>query len=94
VTWLLNDRIRFDGNKYMSEAEKTAGLSPRTANDILKILRTSFRLLLNDSLVSENPCDSVKNIKQQDKVIAFLTVDELKSLLNAPDQRKYADFRD
>ena len=46
ATWLLNDRIKFDGHKYKKEADKTRGLSPRTANDVIKPLRTAFRFYL------------------------------------------------
>ncbi|MFE4353562.1 tyrosine-type recombinase/integrase [Peribacillus butanolivorans] len=93
-TWLLNDRVQFDGHKYKKEADKVRGLSPRTANDILKILRTAFRFLVAEGLVADNPFEGVNSIKQSEKVIDILTVDELKALLNAPEQRDYADFRD
>ncbi|MEH6948303.1 tyrosine-type recombinase/integrase [Bacillus sp. JJ634] len=94
ATWLLNDRIKFDGHKYKKEADKTRRLSPRTANDIIKTLRTAFRFLLAEELIESNPFESVENIKQHEKVIEVLTVDELKTLLNTPNQRNYADFRD
>ena len=93
-TWLLNDRVQYNGHKYKKDADKVRGLSPRTANDILKILRTAFRFLVSEGLVAENPFEGVSSIKQNEKVIDILTVDELKALLNAPEQRDYADFRD
>ncbi|WP_110928778.1 tyrosine-type recombinase/integrase [Bacillus massiliglaciei] len=93
-SWLLHDRIKFNGHKYKKGEDKTPGLSPRTANDILKLLRTSFRFLVNEGLVVENPFEQVESIKQHEKVIEILSVDELKALLNAPNQRDYADFRD
>jgi site-specific recombinase XerD len=73
---------------------KTLGVSPRYANDIIKTLRTSFRVLVADGLVNENPFEKVKNIKHPQKLINVLTPQELKTLLNAPDQRRYAEFRD
>lgn len=94
VTWLLEERPKFDGHKYKKEEDKTTGVSPRYANDIIKTLRTSFRVLKEDGLVSVNPFESVKTVKQPENLINVLTVEELKALLNAPDQRQYADFRD
>ncbi|MDQ0219576.1 hypothetical protein ELQ35_18775 [Peribacillus cavernae] len=94
AAWLLNDRVKFDGHKYKKEEDKTKGLSPRTANDIVKLLRTSFRFLVSEELAMDNPFDSVKTIKQPEKVIEILTVEELKALLNTPDQRDYSSFRD
>lgn len=94
ATWLLNDRVRFAGHKYKTDKEKTKGLSPRTTNDVIKLLRTAFRFFESEQLVSENPFLEVKSIKQQEKVIDVLTAEELKELLNVPDQREYASFRD
>ncbi|MGG3692197.1 tyrosine-type recombinase/integrase [Heyndrickxia ginsengihumi] len=94
ATWLLNDRVQFDGHKYKKETDKKRGLSPRTANDIIKTLRTAFRFLVGEGMLDYNPFESVASIKQQEKIIDVLTVNELKALLNAPDQRSYAGFRD
>ena len=93
-TWLLEKRIKHDGHKYKPGYIKTPGVSPRYANDIIKTLRTSFRVLMADGLVNENPFEKVKNVKQPQKLINVLTPEELKALLNAPDQRRYAEFRD
>jgi integrase/recombinase XerD len=94
VTWLLEERTKNDGHKYKPDYEKTEGVSPRYANEIIKALKSSFRVLVNDGLIDENPFENVKAVKQPEKLIDVLTVDELKALLNAPDQRQYADFRD
>jgi integrase/recombinase XerD len=94
VTWLLEERPKFDGHKYKSEKDKTAGFSPRYVNDLIKTLRTSFRVLKEDGRASDNPFESVKTVKQPEKLINVLTVDELQALLHAPDQRQYAEFRD
>lgn len=94
VTYLLNDRVKFDGHKYKPDTAKTEGVSPRYANDIIKTLRTSFRVLQTDGLVSENIFESVKTVKQPEKLINVLTAEELKALLAAPDQRQYSSFRD
>ncbi|MCQ6282120.1 tyrosine-type recombinase/integrase [Bacillus sp. EB600] len=94
MTYMLEDRIKFDGHKFKPDNVKTEGVSPRYANDILKTLRTSFRVLKADGLISENFFESVKSVKQPEKLINVLTAEELKALIEAPDQRKYSSFRD
>ncbi|OHX42364.1 tyrosine-type recombinase/integrase [Cytobacillus oceanisediminis] len=94
VTYLLEDRVRFDGHKYKPDSAKTEGVSPRYTNDIIKTLRTTFRVLKTDGLVSENLFESVKAVKHPEKLINVLTPEELKALLDAPDQRQYSSFRD
>lgn len=94
VTYLLEDRVKFDGHKYKPESSKTEGVSPRYVNDIIKTLRTVFRVLKADGLIGENYFEAVKAVKQPEKLINVLTPDELKALLDAPDQRQYSSFRD
>lgn len=94
VNWLLEERTSFDGHPFKPESSKVKGVSPRYANDLLKALRTSFRVLVNDEIIDYNPFESVKNIKYPEKLIDVLTIDELKALLSAPKQRDYASFRD
>lgn len=94
VSYLLEKRVKFDGHKYKPDSSKVEGVSPRYANDIIKTLRTTFRILIEDGLISDNLFDSVKSVKQPEKLINVLTPDELKSLLEVPDQRQYSSFRD
>ncbi|MEH7237319.1 tyrosine-type recombinase/integrase [Bacillus sp. JJ1562] len=94
VTWLLEERPKNDGHKFKPDSDKTPGISPRATNDILKTLRTTFRVLVTDELITDNPFLNVKNVKEPEKLIEVLSVDELKALLNAIDQREYASFRD
>jgi integrase/recombinase XerD len=94
VTWLLNERPKFDGHQFKLAEHKTPGLSPRTVNDIIKTLRTTFRVLETGSLIRNNPFERVKTVKQPEKLIEVLSVEELKSLLNSIDQREYASYRD
>lgn len=93
-TYLLEEHVQFEGSKYKADDAKKVGLSPRTTNDIIKTMRTSFRVLKEDGIVSENLFESVSTVRQPEKLINVLTADELKALLNAPDQREYASFRD
>lgn len=94
TTWLLEDRIMNDGHKYKPDSSKTKGVSPRYANDLIKSLRTLFRLLIEETDLEANPFERVKTVRAPQKIINVLTPDELRALLAAPDKRKYAEFRD
>ncbi|USK33056.1 tyrosine-type recombinase/integrase [Bacillus sp. F19] len=94
VTWLLEERVKNDGHKYKPDYEKTNGVSPRYANDIIKTLKTSFSVLVADELIVGNPFEKVKVVKQPEKLIEVLSVDDLKRLLGVMDRRDYASFRD
>jgi integrase/recombinase XerD len=94
TAWLLNDRVKWDGHKFKSAESQTKGLSPRSVNDYVKQLRSFFAFLVDEGLAQSDPTAKVKSVSQVEEEIEILEVDELKALLAAPDQRKYADFRD
>ncbi|ADC48974.1 site-specific integrase [Alkalihalophilus pseudofirmus OF4] len=94
VAWLLRERIRWDGHKHKPEYVQTKGLSPRSVNDHIKTLKTFFSFLVDEDLADFNPVSKVKKVRQIEKEIDVLTVDELKALMSVPYHRKYADFRD
>jgi integrase/recombinase XerD len=93
-TWLLKERMRNDGHKYKPKSAKTKGISPRSVNDFIKTLRTSFGVLVEEGVIDLNPFESVKCVKQPEKLINVLASEELKALLGVMDRRNYAQFRD
>ncbi|MCY7941090.1 tyrosine-type recombinase/integrase [Bacillus inaquosorum] len=94
VSWLINDKVKFDGHKFKLDEHKTQGLSPRSVNDYIKTIRTFFRFLIDEDLATENPFLNLKLITEPDDVIEILTKSELKRLLAAPYLRSYPEFRD
>ncbi|MDP4550848.1 tyrosine-type recombinase/integrase [Alkalihalobacillus macyae] len=94
VAWMLEDRVKFAGHKYKPDKAKTLGLSPCSVNDRLKSLKTIFRFFESENVIESNPAQSIKYVREVDEDVQILTTDELRALLNAPDQRKYSDFRD
>ena len=94
IVWMLNEKVRFDGHKFKSEAEQTVGLSATSVNTRLKTLRTFFRYLLEENIIEHNPFDQIKKVEEDDNEIQIMTVDQLKKLLAAPNQRRYSGFRD
>lgn len=94
IVWMLHEKERFEGHKFKPKSEEGAGLSPTTVNVRLKTLRTLFKFLSEEGIVETNPMDQVKRVTEDQEEIVVLTVDQLKALLNAPNQRRYAGFRD
>lgn len=91
---MLNEKVRFEHHRFKTDEEKTVGLSPVTVNTRIKTLRPFFKYLKEESLIHEDPMKSIKDVKEQEENINVLNVDELKRLLNAPNQRFYDDHRD
>lgn len=70
------------------------GLSAYTVNVRLRIIKAVFNALRREGAVARDPSRSVKLLRTEEKRIETLTDDELRALLNAPDKRLYAQFRD
>jgi integrase/recombinase XerD len=94
ITWMLKDKVRFEGHKYKSEEEQTVGLSPVTVNTRMKTLKTMFNYLYSEGIIEGNPAHGVKKVEEDEEEIIILTADELRLLMSAPNQRRYAGFRD
>lgn len=94
IVYMRDEWVRFEGHKYKTEAEMTVGLSPGSINTRLKTLRVMFKCLAEEGLIDSNPMIGVKNVTEPEEEIVVLTAEELKRLLNVPNQRHYAEFRD
>lgn len=94
IIFMRDKWTRFEGHKYKSSAEMTVGLSPATINTRLKTLRVMFKCLAEEGLIDSNPMEGIKNVSEPEEEIVVLTGEELKRLLNVPNQRHYAEFRD
>ncbi|WP_025846605.1 tyrosine-type recombinase/integrase [Brevibacillus agri] len=94
IVWNLNEKVRFDGHKFKSEAEQTVGLSATSVNTRLKTMRTMFRYLAEEGLIDANPFEGVKPVEENENEIHILSVEQLRKLLAAPNQRRYSGFRD
>ncbi|GAA4717574.1 hypothetical protein GCM10023228_25160 [Brevibacillus fulvus] len=53
-----------------------------------------FRYLAEEGLIDANPFDNVKPVEENDNEIQIMSVEQLKRLLAAPNQRRYSGFRD
>lgn len=94
ITWMLKYKKKWDGHKNKAEHNMTVGLSPVTVNTRLKPLRTMFKFLLDEGRIDVNPFELVKKVKEPEVEIKIMSIEQLKNLLKAPNQRTYAGFRD
>ena len=64
---------------------KTDGKSKSTVNRRLASLRSFFRFLQNQGTIRENPTDDIRSPKIARKEISFLSQEDVKKLLEMPD---------
>ena len=65
-----------------------------TLNRKLSSLRSFFRFLLRNEIITKNPLESVNNPKQPQKLPRFLTIKEVEALLESPNPRTPLGARD
>lgn len=94
IVWMLNEKVRFEGSKYGPKAEQPVGISATSANIRIKSIKTMFKFLYEEGIIEESPFKSIKKVTEDDNEIIILTVEQLKALLKAPNQRRYTGFRD
>lgn len=74
----------------MNEAE----YSPATISRRLASLRTFFKFCQREEAVDTNPAKFLRNPRSRRKLPHFLTTDDMKRLLEAPDPKERAGLRD
>ncbi|WP_340673170.1 tyrosine-type recombinase/integrase [Brevibacillus agri] len=94
IVWMLNEKVKFEGHKFGPKTEQSVGITATSANIRIKTLKTMFKYLKQENIIENNPLESIKKITEDDNEIIVLTVEQLKALLKAPNQRRYAGFRD
>ncbi|MED1794984.1 tyrosine-type recombinase/integrase [Brevibacillus nitrificans] len=70
------------------------GLSPYTINIRIRFLKCWFNVLVKEKYVLDSPVKNVKLMKVDIDMKDPLTEDEIRSLLQQPNQRQYAQYRD
>lgn len=94
IIWLRDEKVKFSDNCNVPEYARTIGLEPKSINTRIKNMKTMFKFLHEEGVIDSNPFAYVKNVRDIGRDIKVLTPEELKRLLDAPNQRKYSGFRD
>lgn len=74
--------------RFMTE-KLNAGLSPAYVNRMYAILHTALRQAVDDGLLPKNPCNAVKKFTVKKKEITVLSMNEVRSLLDAAKENRY-----
>jgi len=94
IVYMRDEAIKFEDHPYKTDKQRKVGLSVSTINTRIKSIRTLFNRLESDGLWTNNVMKNIKQLKAAEERIVILTAAELRKLLNIPDQRSYAGFRD
>ncbi len=69
-------------------------ISKRTQVRRISTLRSFFKFLMNQNLISLNPMEDIDSPKLEKKLPVSLSYDQVQNLLQQPDTASYLDFRD
>lgn len=91
IHWQLNEKVQF--LKVKNGREKKKGVSIGSANTYIDYSKAIFTVLVNESIVEKNIFENVHRIKQKERKIEVLSVDEIKTLLKSLNKELYSEFR-
>ncbi|MEC1155015.1 tyrosine-type recombinase/integrase [Cytobacillus horneckiae] len=91
IYWQLNDKIQFLNHKYRKVKPK--GVSVSTVNTYINYAKATFTVLVNEEIVEENIFENVNNIKEKEKKIETLSVEDIKKFLRSLNKGWYSEFR-
>ncbi len=94
IVYMRDEAVQFEDHPFKTERDRVIGLSPSTINTRIKSLKTLFNRLESDRIWENNVLTNIKQLPNPIEKIDILTPDELRELMNVPDQRSYAGFRD
>ncbi|MDO3681623.1 tyrosine-type recombinase/integrase [Paenibacillus ehimensis] len=95
VLWCAEEKEYYGGHPYKAEYDKERrGLSPASVNVRIRVLRTVFSVLFQEDVIDRNPAANVSLMRQDIDTVVPLNEDELQRFMKAPDQRKWAQWRD
>lgn len=80
IRYMQTEVIKYEGHRFKTAAQQTAGLSPSSINTRLKTLRVFFRCLVSEGLLDTNPTHGVTNVPEPQEKITILTPEEMKRL--------------
>ncbi|MED1802000.1 tyrosine-type recombinase/integrase [Brevibacillus porteri] len=95
INYLAYDKEKYEGIPYRSaKLDNQKGLSPYTINIRIRFLKCWFNVLVKEKLVLDSPVKNIKLMKVDIDVKEPLSEDEVRLLLQQPNQRQYAQYRD
>lgn len=94
VNYMRFDARRYEGHANIPYENQRIGLSDTTVNIRLRTLKAIFNQLRRDGLIEINPLDNVNLLKQDIDLTNCLADEEVKAILQEPNQKDYVGYRD
>ncbi|SKA88789.1 tyrosine-type recombinase/integrase [Sporosarcina newyorkensis] len=92
VQYMTFEKVKWDD--HPTNISEQVGVSARTVNNSIRILRVFYNWAVKKRLASYNPAHEVSTQKEDEHTFEIFTDEEVKILLNSPNQRTYTGFRD
>lgn len=92
IQFLTFDKVKWDD--HPTNHSDQVGVSPRSINNIIRVLRIFFNHLISIRVISVNPAAAVSYQKEADDTFSVYSDDDVLALLGAPNQKTFVGFRD
>lgn len=95
VLWCAEEKEFYGGHPFKADyGRDRRGLSAASVNVRIRVLKTFFAVLHEEEVIDRNPAAKLELMRQDIDTVEPLAADELRRLLNAPNQKYFAQFRD
>lgn len=94
VNWMTHEKSVNEDHPSKRTKPGLRGLSTMTVNVRIRTLKAFFRWCEGQELVAQSPAADIKLQKVDEDKIHSFTVEQLKTLLAAPDRNTFSGFRD
>lgn len=92
IRYMTFDKVKWDDHPTNHSAQK--GVSARSINNIIRVLRVFFNYLVDHRYISHNPAESIKYQTEADDTFEVFTDDDVMRLLSTPNIKTFTGFRD
>lgn len=92
ISYMSFDKVKWDDHPTNHSAQK--GVSARSINNIIRILRIFFNFMIKERYLSNNPAEAVNYQKEADDTFEIFSDDDVIKLLGAPNIKTFTGFRD
>lgn len=92
IYYLTYEKIKWDD--HPTSPNSVTGLSSRSINNTIRILKVLFNHLVNERILKSSPMDNVNYHKEKKDTFKIFEDDDVVKLLEAPNKRTYTGFRD
>jgi integrase/recombinase XerD len=93
ISFMKNDKVKWDNHGVLYDKSTTKGLSPVTINIRIRTLKAQFKFYVQEGYLSMNPWDRVPLLKTDKGKIHALSKEEILKLLRVPDKSAFAGYR-